>query len=350
MHDPSKVQFKKILIIRLGAMGDVLLTSLLLRNLKRRFPNADIDFLVKETYTSLVSSNPNVKNVIPLKVQAGFSDLLQAGREIRNHQYDAVINLQNNFRSCFIARFSKAPNRKRYRLGRWTRFLLVKLNMNLLRNVKPVPLRMLDTIREWSVQDDGLGLDLFISDKIKKHIETRLQKMGVDKKESLIAMAPGASRETKRWLQRRFVETGRYFQKKKYRIILVGGKEDQNICSFIRQKLDHRPVNLAGECSLEETAAALQQADLLITNDSGIMHMAAALGKPVAAIFGPTSEHLGFFPFRTKFMVVEKFLKCRPCSYHGTKKCPKKHFRCMKEITTLQVVKAAEALLQGEPL
>jgi len=349
MDESSDIGIKKILVIRLGAIGDVLLTTFVVRNLKKRFPDTDIDFLLKETFSSLIVHNPYVHKVIPIKIHAGFSNLLQIRRQIRQNQYDAIIDLQNNFRSRFLNWTSQVPLRRTYKLGRWKRFLLVKLKINFMKKSKPIPLRMIETLQDWHVQDDGLGLDLLLDDETKKKMKTVCQKMGMDQKKSFITIAPGASRATKQWIGSRFAEVGKHFLKKDFQVVLVGGVEDKRICESLSNQLDALPINLAGMCSLEETAAVLQNTNLLITNDTGVMHIAAAIQKPVAAIFGPTTDTLGFSPFRTPSIIIERDLNCRPCSYHGTKECPKKHFRCMMEIPAYQVIEAAETLLQGEP-
>jgi heptosyltransferase-2 len=110
--------------------------------------------------------------------------------------------------------------------------------------------------------------------------------------------------------------------------------------------MTHPPADFSGKLSLLETAALLDRADLLVTNDTGVMHMAAALKTPVVALFGPTSGQLGFTPFRAPSIVIEKDLGCRPCSYHGSRRCPKSHFNCMRFIESEEVIDSAETLIQ----
>ena len=161
----------------------------------------------------------------------------------------------------------------------------------------------------------------------------------------IIVLAPGASKMTKRWLSENFAKLGDRLLKMNYQVLLVGGYQDKQICKNIEETMVQPPENFAGLLSLQETAALINESVLLISNDTGVMHMGAALKKPVVAIFGPTTHHLGFVPFRTQSIVVEKSLSCRPCSYHGTDVCPKGHFHCMKDIPVEDVLKAAKNLL-----
>ena len=128
---------------------------------------------------------------------------------------------------------------------------------------------------------------------------------------------------------------------------MTGGEADREVCKEVGDRMTKQPVNFAGQFSLQVTAALLDRAELLITNDTGVMHMATGLGIPLVALFGPTTRRLGFFPFRSSSKVVEKMLDCRPCSYHGTAGCPLGHFHCMVRIDPDEVIRSAEELLEN---
>lgn len=326
-------------------MGDVLLTTPLLRMLKNRFPTAEIDFLVKQVYESLIYNNRHVDQVFRFSPEFGFSEVRRIIGTIRKKKYDIVIDLQSNLRSVFFRFFSGAKKKVRCRLGRWRRFLLVYLRWDLYGKIRPVPLKYVDSVSSLGIKDDGLGMDLEIDEEAKHSISSSLKKRGIRENESLIVLAPGAGRATKRWPAERYTDVGNYFGQNGYRIVLVGGEKDREVCEEVSQGVDFPLWDFSGEFSLQETAALLARADLLITNDSGIMHMGSALGTRVVAIFGPTTHHFGFAPFRTPSVMVERSLNCRPCSYHGTDDCPKGHFRCMNEISSTDVIRATEELL-----
>ncbi len=336
---------KKILIIRLSAMGDVLLTTPLIRRLKQQFPDCEIDFLVKEAYATLIKDNPSLHYTWTLYSEKGLWGFVHLCRQIQKKKYDGIIDLQVNVRSFMIRIFSQAKKRVRYKTWRGRRFLLVHFHWNIYKICLPVPLRFLRAVVSWGVKDDGLGLELFVNEETKSIVRSHLAERGIHTKDRIIVFAPGASKMTKRWPSENFACLGNIFFKMNYRIVLVGGHQDRDVCKDIEGAMKTTPENFTGQLSLQETAALINESALLITNDTGVMHMGAALKKPIVAIFGPTTHHLGFAPFRTQSIVIEKSLPCRPCSYHGTDVCPKGHFRCMKDIHVKHVLQAANDLL-----
>jgi len=334
-----------ILVIRLSAIGDVLLATPLLRMMKRARPDCRVDFLVKNAYVSLLESNQHVDRIFELDTRSGWKGMLSLARTIRNERYDAVVDLQGNVRSRFLSLFSGAPVRTRARMNRVKRFLLVHLKRNFYGKTLPVPFRFLKAA-PFPVQDDGLGLDLSVPELIQSRIGRKLGKTGA-RQRGRVAMAPGAGRFTKQWPADRYAEVGNALAAKGYDLILLGGKQDATACAAVVRGMRTAPLDLSGKLSLLETAAALRLCDLLITGDTGVMHLASALHTKTIALFGPTTRHFGFAPFRTRAVVIEKTLDCRPCSYHGTLRCPKKHFRCMLGISPRKVADRATDLLHS---
>ena len=315
--------------------------------LKNRFPEARINFLVKKQYAPLIRGNPHIHQVWMFSSKGGFLEIWTHIIQIRSAQYDAVIDLQSNLRSWCLRVLSGSRQQVRYRLGRWRRFLLVHFRKHRDDSYSAVPLKYLETASRWGVEDDGGGLELVVEKEAMKSLLSKLDKMGIQQNERIIAMAPGSTHRTKQWPVERFTEVAQYFIKNEMQIVLIGGQMDQEICRRIEHNIAKSPMNLASELSLQETAALLNVSSLLITNDTGVMHMASALGKPVVALFGPTTRHLGFFPFRTPYVVVERPVWCRPCAYHGSENCPQAHFQCMEQIHSSDVVKAATDLLEN---
>ena len=336
---------KKILIIRLSAMGDVLLTTPLLRLLKKKFPEAEIDFLVKQEYSSLISTNPYIHQIWIFSQSNNFFEFIKLCLQMRNIQYDGIIDLQVNVRSFFLWILSNAKWKVRYKPWRWKRFLLVHLHRNYYKTDMPVPLRFLSALLPWGIQDDGLGLELKVDEKAKCVVRSHMKNRGIGLMNRIVVLAPGASKMTKRWPSENYAAVGNYCNSRNYKVVLVGGDQDCQACEKVTKAMDMLPENFSGKLSFQETAALVAESDLLVTNDTGVMHMGSALKKKVVAIFGPTTHHLGFMPFRTHSIVVEKSLSCRPCSYHGTDICSQGHFRCMKDIQVEDVIQAAKNLL-----
>ncbi len=337
---------KKILIIRFSAMGDVILTTPVIRMLKKRFPEARVDFLVKEEYAPLLSANPHLHAVHRFPTHGGAEAKRRCLRAVRAEHYDAILDLQVSPRSRLYRTAAGAGKKVTYKTRRWPRFLLVHFRVKRYADDVPVPLRFLEAIRPWGVEDDGLGAELWIDGQAERTIEKYLKDLGWNGAKPLMVLAPGAGRETKKWPAERFAEVGSHFQDD-YVVVLAGGPKDAEVCRSVALGMKMKPFVLAGALSLRKTAALISRSRLVLSNDTGLMHMAMALGISTVALFGPTHRLFGFFPFRGRSRVVEKDLSCRPCSYHGTATCPKGHFRCMKEITPEEVISAIRQLLEN---
>jgi heptosyltransferase-2 len=150
---------------------------------------------------------------------------------------------------------------------------------------------------------------------------------------------------TKRWPEERFVELTRLLTARGERLLLFGGRPDSAVAETIARTAPRGIADLTGRLTLMETAAAMERCRVVIANDSGLMHMATAVRRPVVALFGSTVREFGFFPYNSPAVVLEtNGLRCRPCSHIGLPRCPKRHFACMREILPEQVVEAADAL------
>ncbi|MCF8242314.1 MAG: glycosyltransferase family 9 protein [Melioribacteraceae bacterium] len=310
--------FDKILIIRLSSLGDVLLTSPFVRGIKQKYPASNIDFLVRQEFSDTVKFNPNLNNIFTIERDKDYGGTIS---ELKNKRYDLVIDLQNNFRSQLITvklktkifRFNK-PNIKK--------MLLVNFKWNLFNSVKEIPLRYAETLP--GIKLDEKGLELFVPGEIKPQIESSVINIG---------FAPGSKHFSKMWPAGYFIELGNLLSEKGKRIILFGGKDDKVICAELEEKIKGA-VNLCTDNDLLQTAADMKQCSMILCNDSGLMHTACAVDVPVIAIFGSTVKEFGFAPYNVDSLVIENnSLTCRPCSHIGRSDCPKKHFKCMLELT-----------------
>jgi len=334
---------RNILIIRFSAMGDIILITPLLRWMKQRFTNASLDVLVKPEYAVLLENNPAVGHVLTLPENRRLTTLSGLRTEIQDRHYDAVVDLQANWISRWLTWSSGAKRKAYYTPARWARFWLVHFGWNFYHQIEPVPLRYLRSVASWGVEDDGHGAELCSGNLDAEDLKKISAALNPDK---MIVIAPGAGRRTKRWPAAFYRDAAKQCLNRGFSVVLVGGEGDRKLCGEIAQPLQNGLLNLCGDLGLMETAALLKQSCVLLSNDTGVMHMAGAVGTPVIAVFGPTTEHLGFFPFRSNSIVIEHpHLSCRPCSFHGTERCPKKHFRCMREIKPDQVMEAMDLIL-----
>lgn len=344
----------KTLIIRLSSIGDIVLLSPMIRALRRRFPQGHLDVLVKAGYADLVRYNPHVSRVIEFPDNSDLSTLFSFRRMVREVRYDLVVDVHDSIRSRVLCSGSRSVVRIKKR--KLARFALVhwKLNLpHLSGGFPPVAERYLETVKRFGVEDDGVGLDLFIPREVEERVALRLESEGLKRGDSVIGVAPSARHNTKIWNGDRFAKAAATLAiQHQSAVMLFGGNDDVLRCTEVAREISReangvRVINLAGRTSLLESAAAMDYCRVVLCNDSGLMHIAAARKKSVVAIFGSTVKELGFFPYRAESTVVENSgLPCRPCSHIGLPSCPKKHFRCMNDITVDRVVDAVRQMME----
>jgi len=227
---------------------------------------------------------------------------------------------------------------------------LIVLKRNIYPDDRSMALRMLDAGRSLGISDDGGGLDFPVDQAVEQRVKRLIDAEIPGNRGGLIGLAPGARHFTKRWLTDRWSELARILVEKHHAaIVVLGGEDDHELGAKVANDLGDRARNYAGRLTLAESAAVLSHCRALITNDTGVLHMAAARQIPVVAIFGPTVRAFGFYPFRVPNRIVERSLYCRPCTTKGSARCPLGHFRCMKEIAPADVLFAYEDLMSSQP-
>ena len=343
--------FNKTLVIRLSSIGDVVLASPLIRVFRKQFPSAQIDFVVRKEYAELVRFNPNISTTIEFDADGGFKELQLLKENIRQERYDLILDIHNSLRSRYLRFFSGAKKVVVIDKRIIARTMLVRFKKNFYRNIVSIADRYIETVKDYGVENDNRGLEIFITDKIRSNVSEKLASFNLHRFEKVIGFCPSAKHETKRWPAERFIDTGVQIAKKlNAKILLFGGIADGSLCQTIVHSINQvtgmeRASDLSGQFSLLETASAMEYCDIVLTNDSGLMHIAAAMKKKVIAIFGSTVREFGFFPVGTESVIVERNgLYCRPCSHIGRDSCPEKHFRCMKEIQVEEVIKSIHAI------
>ena len=318
----------KILIIRFSSIGDVVLTTPIVRCIKHQL-GAEIHFLTKSGFKPILESNPHIDQVFGL--EDSFASTLQ---QLSEESYDYVVDLHKNLRSMRVrirlrsssAGFNKAN------LAKW---LMVNAKIDLLPKQHIVD-RYFEAVRALKVRYDGKGLDYFIQ-------EQTIQEF----KPPYVVFAIGGAHATKRLPKKGIAEI---CSKMDIQIILIGGPEDVETGSEIAGSLSH-VINKAGTCSLDASAALIERAELIITHDTGMMHIAAALQRPIISIWGNTIPAFGMHPFYPEDTQIESAifevsnLPCRPCSKIGYAACPKKHFKCMTLQPTAAIAARAMELL-----
>lgn len=316
----------KFLIIRFSSIGDIVLASPVFRCLKTQAQTAEIHFLTKQSFKAVTEANPYIDRFFYFD-----KDLGAVIDQLKLEDYDYVIDLHNNIRSNKVKRALKKQSFTINKLS-IEKFLLTRLGINRM-PPRHITQRSLDTVASFGVKDDGLGLDYFIppSCRIKDNDIPTSHQAGY------IALVIGASYFTKRLPQEKLQELCKLIT---HPIILLGGKEEKETGDAIAAADPVKIYNACGKFSLNESADLVRRSKLVISHDTGLQYIACAYRKPVLAIWGATSPKLAVEPYYgTKQMAGEALyeniivpnLSCQPCSNYGTKKCPKGHFKCMRQ-------------------
>lgn len=347
-HQPVE-EPEKILIIRLSSIGDIILTTPLIRAVRKRFPEVQLDFAVKEQFVDLLRSNPNIDNITVFNSKTGFKGLRAFKRSLKQENYDFVIDLHKNFRSVYLRNGISSGRILKYSKDYFKRSLLVWFGLNFFRKIDPVYLKYFRAVKSLETEDDGLGTEMELTPDAMSRVAEELKKNAYSSDRMMVALCPGAGFPTKRWLEEGYAAAGDFFAKRyNALVVFLGSGQDEPVCENVRKAMIEHSVSFCGKLNLQESAGVLKKSSVVITNDTGLMHIAQTQKRPVVAVFGPTVRELGYFPFPENSFVIEKNLKCRPCTHNGSIKCPKKHFRCMKDITAKEVIEAAIQLLDSD--
>lgn len=319
----------KFLIIRFSSIGDIVLTTPVIRCLKQQVEGAEIHFLTKSDFSSIIKSNPYIDKVLTLK--ENFSETIS---EIKEERYDYIIDLHNNLRTKRIKSRIGILSFKFNKLN-VEKWLLVNFKINKLPNVHIVD-RYLETVKMFGVNNDNKGLDYFIPPADDIDLKTLPECF----QSGYLGFVIGAKHFTKKMPAKKISEiiNNIYFP-----VVLLGGKEDIAESEQIIINCKTKNVfNSCGKFNINQSASIVKQAKVIITNDTGLMHIAAAFQKPIISLWGNTVPEFGMYPYVKNDLseIVEvKDLKCRPCTKIGFKQCPKKHFRCMNEISNELIVR-----------
>jgi lipopolysaccharide heptosyltransferase II len=287
-----------------------------------------VTVLTKREYVPLLSHNPNVDLVLGLPPNRS---ILSLASELRADRYTHLLDLHDNLRSRALRLL--VPGRWRtYPKHRLARAWLIRAKRNRYRDRRPVAERYFSAARDLGVEPDGFPPDFFLGPEAGEQVADWLGTVGLENESNIVALAPGAAHATKRWplehweaLLARTLENGAA-------VVLVGGPGDADLGASLAREHSGRVVNAAGVFGLQGTGALLKRTRVLLSGDTGVMHMATAVGTPVVGLFGPTVEAFGFFPYSRKASVLELPLPCRPCTAQGSSRCPLGHHRCMMDI------------------
>ncbi len=312
----------KILVIRFSSIGDIVLCSPVLRLLRQRFPSAEIWFLTKQKYKSLVEFNPHLSGVLSLD-----DSLSSVQKEIKQHNFGLIIDLHLSLRSRWISLLAGKPVLS-YAKENWSKWLLVRFGIQRMSGRHVVD-RYVDALKPLGISPDQKGLEFYPCD-CEEPVAEELPAFVFNQKFTLCSI--GGTHQTKKMPAAKWIEL---CQQLPGPVVLAGSKEDLQLAEEIiegMKKSGREMFDACGKFTLGGTAYLIRWSALVISHDTGLMHIAAAFGKPVVCIWGNTVPVFGFEPYRTPHFNLEVAnLNCRPCARTGFEACPKGHFRCMQE-------------------
>lgn len=340
----------RILVIRFSSMGDIVLTSPVTRQLSRLFPDAEIDFLTRSEYAPLAHALAGVDAVQCFEPGTGLVRLVT---RLRARRYDLVIDLHGNLRSRLVVMAGIAGRVLRYDKRRFARMAIVRRR----RRSRPVPHtvdRYLEVLERLDVGAPP-GLEgaqtapekrlpqLKVDAAAAAMVAERLAGAGVGPDDRVLGVAPGASHGPKRWPPERFARVADYMaQSRDMKILLLGNEVDRPVTGEVARAIERPAVDWTGATDLAMLPAAVRRCALLVSNDSGPMHVATAVGTPVIGVFGATHPRLGFAPVGPADTAVTLDLPCSPCSLHGNRACRLRTHACMEELDPRRVIAEAE--------
>ena len=339
----------KFLVIRFSSIGDIVLTTPVVRCLKKQIATAEVHYLTKQSFASILHSNIYVDKVHLLR-----DNIEEVISELQQEDFDYIIDLHHNLRSLKI---KKGLDRQSFSFNKLNieKWLLTALKINRLPDIHIVD-RYLKTLSSFGVKNDGAGLDYFIPEKD----QVKESDIPASHHAGYIGIVIGAALATKKYPLHKLKELCASIQ---HPVILLGGKEDVEEGNEIAESDPVKIYNSCGKFSLNESADLVRRAKLIITNDTGLMHIATAFKRPVISLWGNTVPEFGMYPYygenylrasakpgsesSNPFDILEvKNLSCRPCSKIGYKKCPRGHFKCMEMISSEEIIGRANEKLR----
>jgi ADP-heptose:LPS heptosyltransferase len=305
------------LIIRFSSIGDIVLTTPIVRCLKLQDPTCEIHYLTKKSFLGILANNPYLDKIITID-----KDIDEVMVSLRAEKYTQVIDLHNNLRT-FRVKQKLGVTATAFPKLNFKKFLLTTFKLDFMPKIHVVD-RYFEAVKSLGIYNDEKGLDFFIPNAD----EVDLKKFGVPT--DFIAFAIGAQFATKRLPQHQLVKL---VNKLNGKVVLLGGETDVESGKFIQANCPN-VISLCGLLNLNQSASVVRQCAKLITHDTGLMHIAAAFNKPTVSIWGNTVPALGMEPYQPQnpgnYTLHQVDLKCRPCSKIGFQACPKKHFKCME--------------------
>ena len=327
----------KILIIRFSSIGDIVLTTPVVRCIKNQLPDCEVHYLTKNQFITILEANPYISRLYT--IEKNISEVID---KLKLENYDFVVDLHKNLRSAGVIFRLRKPwsSFPKLNLKKW---LLTNFRIDLLPKVHIVD-RYFRATQKLNIINDMQGLNYYIPDDE----EVQMDDLPAEFSKSYIAWAIGGAHYTKIFPVDKIIEV---IDKIDHPVIILGGPQDKERGEKIATATKKTVINVCGKYSVNQSASIIKQSILLITNDTGMMHIGAAFNKKIISLWGNTVPSFGMYPYmpgnENNSKIIEiAGLSCRPCSKIGYSKCPKKHFRCMEDIDEDRLAGAITDFLQ----
>ncbi len=344
--------WRNVLVLQTSFLGDLVLTLPLLAELRRRFPIGKLSLMCTPLGKELLQDHPAVDELIvddKRREHGGWRGLQSQAAALRQKNFTIALTPHKSARSAYLLYRAAIPQRIGFRQSKGWFLFHQRAERDPARHDVERNLSVLEPLGV-KVQDCLKRFDLVPTSEVANRVGEKMRQLGVVDGKLTIGINPGSVWPTKRWWSEGFGQLiGLAKAKFDCQILLFGGPEDRPVAEQLLQRAGGAAVNLAGAFTLGELPAAIGRCQVFVTNDSGPMHIAVARQVPTVAIFCATTPDLGFYPYSSNAIVIQKSLHCRPCTSHGGRRCPLVHEHCIRQIAPWTVLAAVEKLLAGQP-
>lgn len=320
-------------------MGDVILTTPLVRAIRARHPDAEMVYLTRPGFVPLVADHPAGLEVMTFEPKTEALESLAS--RLKAREFTHLLDLHGVTRTRLL-RVLLPGHWRGYSKRRVARWMLVHGKRDVYGEIVPEAERYFEAVRDLGAVPDGGPAEVGISTAAAASGAAWLANKGFDGRRPIAAVAPGAAHFTKRWPTEYWEMLTRSLVAQGYDVAVLTGSDLRSEGAAIAVAGGVNAATTDGSLGLQETAAVIRSAQVLVSGDTGLMHLATAVGTRVVALFGPTVRQFGFFPYRSRATVLELALECRPCSAQGGAKCPLGHHKCLREISPQMVLEALE--------
>ena len=346
----SAVSWDNVLVLQTIFLGDTVLTLPLISEVRRRFPVKRLTLLCLPPSRELLQDHPAIDEIITFdkkNTDRGWAGVRHTAARIHERHFTLALTPHKSLRSALILYLAKIPHRVGFRESRGWFLFQQRIRRNPeLHDVE----RNLAVLQAFGVppEDCVRAIDLPVSSAVQSAVDQKLCDLGVDHERPIIGMSAGSVWPTKRWSTAGFATLIKMLREKHdCPVLLFGGSDDAAVVDEVQKQCGQAAINLVGRMGLHELAAAINRCDVFVTNDSGPMHIAVARRVPTVAVFCATTPELGFYPYTSNAIVVQRRLDCRPCASHGGRRCPLRTEACIREIPPEAVLHAVEKLLSS---